>query len=407
VQAERAAARALARAQRAAQLEVEKQRRHERDYGEGGHVVVTTTCSSVTLAFTRFPATGHQLHGVITIRTPARESIREPLNVSFSGSETTKVVPLQVYRGRYLIDVLAQWKGGQFDIGSIVDCGPTPEFTIEKLERLGDAGEYVKGPLTGHVGETVDYGILLRNTGNTSLTFSSLSDPNCDPGTITGGPEGPVPVGGSAKFICAHLLTDADLQAGSYANVASITGTPPDGEGQAREKRSETVVVALTPTPPQSGAIQPSAPSSPGVGTGSATGSGNAVADKQLLAAGLGSSTGPGGGVLAFVQTTPPSLRGAQGCVRNTFKASLRAKGVSAVSFYLDGHRLRTLSARSARRGLLSISIDSSRLKVGAHRLVAKIVMAKVASAAKQVRASRTLTFVRCASAAVRPKFTG
>ncbi|HYM55091.1 MAG TPA: hypothetical protein VES97_06990, partial [Solirubrobacteraceae bacterium] len=115
----------------------------------------------------------------------------------------------------------------------------------------------------------------------------------------------------------------------------------------------------------------------------------------------------PQSGALAFSARTVPALRGPQGCVRGRFTVSMHSTGVRSVTFYLDGHKLKTLTARNARRGLLAITIDATRLKLGAHRVLAKITMAPAASAAKSVRASRTLTVVRCGSSILTPKFTG
>jgi uncharacterized repeat protein (TIGR01451 family) len=403
LQAERAAARQEqreARRQREAQRAQEKQGNKERETG-GGHIFVDSECTNVKLVFTQFPQGSRNLRELITIfRNHGKEGIKLPLHFAFTGSEATQEVNLPVFRGKYTVDVLAFWKGGHFDVPGQVECGPTPQMALEKLERIGPSGEYVRGPLTGNVGETVDYAIVVRNTGNVPLTLTNFEDPVCDPGTIVGG-ESPLAAGASTKFMCTHLLTEADLHGSPLLNTAELIGTPPEGEGNPQKVKSNTVEVTVTTPPP----TPPGGPSTP-PGT-STTVTGNAVAGTQFAGSGIGASIGPSTGVLSFVQTTPPSLRGAQGCVRNTFKASLKAKGVSSVAFYLDGHRLRTMSARSARRGLLTITIDTSRLRVGGHRLVAKIMMARVASSSRQVRASRSLTFVRCASAAVRPKFTG
>jgi hypothetical protein len=409
LQGEREAARQVqreARTQREEQREEEKKKRKERDTGDGGHVYVETACKTVTANFSKFPEAGTRtLRESVTIMRNHGKDKKPiiPPPFTFSGSDAKQVIALPVFEGKYIVDLQASWKGSHIDVGAIVNCGPTPQYAIEKEQRLGEVGEYTKAEPTGHVGETVDYAIIVRNTGNVPLTFSELSDPRCDPGTILGGPGStPVPVGGSAKFTCTHRLTEADLTIGSYSNVASIVATPPEGDGGPIPQPSETVVVKVAPPSPGPG---PNPPPSPSPGSNN---TGNAVAGTQVAGGGGGgAATGPNTGVLAFVQATPPALLGAQGCVRNTFKASLRAKGVATVTFYLDGHKLRTVSARSARRGTITISLNISRLKVGAHRLMAKITMARTASSGKQVRASRSLTFVHCASAAVRPKFTG
>ena len=104
---------------------------------------------------------------------------------------------------------------------------PEPSFTIEKLQEIRGTGlGFAKDKLTGAINETVDYEIIVHNTGTVSLTFSDFEDPKCDPGTIAGGPgSSPVAPGGSTTYTCSHVL----LQAGIYTNVATVRGTP-EGE---------------------------------------------------------------------------------------------------------------------------------------------------------------------------------
>ncbi|MGA2321668.1 MAG: hypothetical protein ABSG95_13145, partial [Solirubrobacteraceae bacterium] len=46
-------------------------------------------------------------------------------------------------------------------------------FTIEKLQEIkGSSAGYTTSPLTGKIGQTVDYEVLVKNTGNVALTFS-------------------------------------------------------------------------------------------------------------------------------------------------------------------------------------------------------------------------------------------
>jgi hypothetical protein len=101
---------------------------------------------------------------------------------------------------------------------------PAPEFTIEKLQEIAGSGSgFTKSPLTGSVGQTVDYEILVKNTGNVPLTFSSFTDPHCDAGTIGGGPgAAAVAPGASTTYTCDHVLTSE----GTYINEAAVTGTP-------------------------------------------------------------------------------------------------------------------------------------------------------------------------------------
>jgi hypothetical protein len=273
--------------------------------------------------------------------------------------------------------------------------------------------------VTGKVGQTVDYQMIVTNTGNTPLTFSGFSDPRCDAKTIVGGSEGPVEPMGTVTFLCAHTLTAADHEAGSYTNVATVTGTPEEGEGAPIVHESNPVVV--TPIAPSEKEVEekeakeekereekeepkkedPKPPPAkqevlntpPTSSTPTATGSISATALKS--------------GVLGFASATIPSLRGPQGCVRGGFTVSVKSAGVGTVVFYLDGRRLKSLSAKNAHKGLLSVRIDATKLKVGAHRVLARITMKQTSSTAKAAKASRGRTIVRCASAAITPHFTG
>ncbi len=129
-----------------------------------------------------------------------------------------------------------------------------PSFSIEKLQEIeGSGGSFTTAELTGKVGQTVDYEIIVTNTGNTSLEFSEFEDAKC--GGIEGGPSGALEPGESTTYTCSHTLTKADQQAGRHENHATVTGSPPNEEGDAVEtaadaitKTSNTVVV-LVPTP--------------------------------------------------------------------------------------------------------------------------------------------------------------
>jgi hypothetical protein len=102
-----------------------------------------------------------------------------------------------------------------------------PGFKVVKEQKIGN-GTFTTNTLTGSVGQTVQYEIIVTNTGNTALTFTHFSDPHCQ--TIEGGPgTTAVQPGDSTVFTCDHVLTKADLKRGSHSNVATVTGTPPGG----------------------------------------------------------------------------------------------------------------------------------------------------------------------------------
>jgi len=112
------------------------------------------------------------------------------------------------------------------------------------------------------------------------------------------------------------------------------------------------------------------------------------------------------GGVLALIARAP-ALTAPQGCVRGSFLASIKSRGVQRVTFYLDKRRLKTLTSKNARRGKLTVRISVSRVKVGPHRVLARITMKPTAASVKAVVASRSRTIVVCSASTLRPKFTG
>ncbi len=265
---------------------------------------------------------------------------------------------------------------------------PEPGMSVEKLQEIVGSGSYTTAPITGQIGQIVQYEIIIKNTGNVPLTLSAFSDPRCDEGTITGGPEGAaLPVGGSTTYTCTHIIDAQDATAGSYANVVSVTGTPPNGGVLPITQESNKVIVEV-----------PQAPNSPTPASGTTGGGSSGVLSSTFSEPGKS-------GVLAF-SSGAPKLRGPQGCVRQDFYVSLKAKGVARVTFYLDKHKLRTLTAKNAVKGLLRLKVDPSKLTVGPHKLLAKITMAAT-STTKATVVSRSVTVLRCRTAVLTPKFTG
>ena len=78
------------------------------------------------------------------------------------------------------------------------------------------------------VGDLLTYTFTVTNTGNVTLTNVTLTDPSA---TVAGGPIASLAPGASdsTTFTASHTVTQANLNAGSYTNTATITGTPPSG----------------------------------------------------------------------------------------------------------------------------------------------------------------------------------
>ncbi|WP_162230658.1 DUF7507 domain-containing protein, partial [Nitratireductor soli] len=78
-------------------------------------------------------------------------------------------------------------------------------------------------------GETVDYAFTVTNTGNVSLTDIVVED---DKATVSGSPiAGPLAPGVSdTSATGVYTITQGDIDAGSFENVAEATGKDPKGE---------------------------------------------------------------------------------------------------------------------------------------------------------------------------------
>ena len=95
------------------------------------------------------------------------------------------------------------------------------------------------------VGATIPYTFVVRNTGAVTLNSITITDP-----MVTGisCPVTTLAPGASTTCTASHTVTQADLDAVSVVNTASVTGTPPGGSA-IPSTSSNTVTVAATQTP--------------------------------------------------------------------------------------------------------------------------------------------------------------
>jgi uncharacterized repeat protein (TIGR01451 family) len=105
------------------------------------------------------------------------------------------------------------------------------------------------------VGETITYSFTVTNTGNVTLTNITVSDPLV---TVTGGPLATLAPGASnsSTFTATYVLTQANINAGTFTNTATATGTPPSGPPVTDDdddtqplNASPSILLAKTGTP--------------------------------------------------------------------------------------------------------------------------------------------------------------
>ncbi len=107
-----------------------------------------------------------------------------------------------------------------------------PAITLDK----------VAGTPTGNAaGDTIDYTFLVTNTGNVTLNPVSVDDPAV--GAVTC-PVGVLAPAASTTCTATYTLTQTDVDAGEFVNVATASGTPPTGDAVTAEDTTTTPILA-------------------------------------------------------------------------------------------------------------------------------------------------------------------
>ncbi len=103
------------------------------------------------------------------------------------------------------------------------------------------------------VGDVIIYQIVATNTGNVTLSVVTVSDPTL--GTLTCTPTQPATLAPGAAITCSgsHTITQADLDAGTFANTACANATGAtevcDTETVTSEKKPAlSIVKTASPT---------------------------------------------------------------------------------------------------------------------------------------------------------------
>ena len=99
-----------------------------------------------------------------------------------------------------------------------------PGIAIIKSQRNGSSGTFTRSQITVKVGDTIEYRIVVSNTGNTSLAVT-LADPRCE--GITPSDVITLAAGGSKTYRCSHVFAASDPQ--NYTNTATARGETPSG----------------------------------------------------------------------------------------------------------------------------------------------------------------------------------
>jgi hypothetical protein len=354
----------------------------------------TATCGSVTFNWTNFASSGHGNNGQ---NTPGWKVVFSPSGggapFTATGTETfssssasfTEAIPA----GNGSVVASSSWTSSQTRDGNAHSYSATipisscASITVAKQQQIvGSGSGFTASPLSGKVGQTVDYVIAVTNTGGVPVSLS-FSDPHCDAGTVVG-PIGPLSGGklapqATVDYTCQHLLANGDVP--QYTNTATEVATSPSGPSETVP--SNTVIVNLS-APPVTPTTPPAAPSAPVARPVTSVQAVTTVRSACVAAAAKVSS-------ISHLGNT-----------RSPFVVRMRASGVARVTFLLDGHVLKTLTKRNARGGYLSIRINPGSLSGGLHRVTARVALSNSACAG----VSRSFLFAR-GHPVVTPAFTG
>jgi hypothetical protein len=179
----------------------------------------------------------------------------------------------------------------------VVAVSAKPQFEVSKLQEVaGTTTGYTGSVLSATVGQTIDYEIVVKNTGGVALVLSEFTDVYCDPGTLSGGPGGiPLAVGASTVYTCTRKLNEV----GNYTNVASVEGAAVGSREIPKFEATNTVKVK----------VDAAAPSNPGESSLPGTGTGTTTTTTTTTGTGTSTGTSPSGGVLSSKATTKHKKR--------------------------------------------------------------------------------------------------
>jgi uncharacterized repeat protein (TIGR01451 family) len=132
--------------------------------------------------------------------------------------------------------------GDPVDDGDAVTVELPPSSAITVVKTAGAIDDNDSNGIDA--GDTITYSFTVTNTGNTTLTAVAVDDPmvtavTCPTTTLAPG----------ESMVCTadpYVLTQADVNAGSLSNTATVTGTPPDGDPV---DDGDTVTVTVPSTP--------------------------------------------------------------------------------------------------------------------------------------------------------------
>ncbi|MFA7488528.1 MAG: hypothetical protein WCY72_10660, partial [Lysobacteraceae bacterium] len=199
--------------------------------------LVATNTGDVTLSNVSITDAGATL-GACTPSQPATLAPGDALTCAAS----YQVLPADVESGEYINAASAS--GTAPDNTQVIDNDTvtTPVAQAPALDLVKTVTS--TGPYSA--GDAIAYSLIATNTGDVTLTNVSITDAGAVMGTCT--PSLPAILAPGDVLICtaSYEVQPADVEAGEYANIATASGTTPDG-GSADDQDSTTTPIAQNP----------------------------------------------------------------------------------------------------------------------------------------------------------------
>jgi hypothetical protein len=251
------------------------------------------------------------------------------------------------------------------------------------------------GPATATAGALLTYTLDVTNPGDMPFAAAdvAVTDAKCDAAPVlksTNGDETPDVLNPGDKWTYTCSVKSAVGQT-SVVNVADVEGTDEYGKVVTGE---DTFTTTLTQPKPPSTPKPPSAPKPPSTPKATPPAPVAQPAPAQAVA-GVKTVSHPARGTAAF--------QGPRACPRSrSVSASVRGRQIRRVTFFVRGHKVKTVT--KAENGRWTLTLRTSSLRRGANAVTARVEF--TAASGTKARTLR-ITITRCAAQVLRPQFTG
>ncbi len=165
-------------------------------------------------------------NAVLGTCTPAIPVTDLAIDATITCAATHVVTQADIDAGHYLNTACVN--DGEGGAAQKCDDADVPSDKNPALSIVKDATESSYDA----VGDIIHYSITATNTGNTTLAAVTITDANAVLGTCTPANGSPLAPGATLTCAATHVVTQADIDAGSYLNTACVN----DGAGGAAQK---------------------------------------------------------------------------------------------------------------------------------------------------------------------------